>query len=302
MDKKTATVIGALASGAGIAIGAWLAKKLNKEEQESEAMAFDPKDLPAMLIVEDGLFFPQCGNNGYLLEWRYIQGARQEENEPDILHVGLVGDLEISVRNEDWDDARESIGFPGRALGFAQLFHLYGPKVMEEETENGEDENKEAESEDDENQPHTEEMLGRFIERTIHGDFANAAADDLCAAIVLVKADTRIVIDPSATYKAFEALLKVVNPDTASESANMAGAWAKDAAHALAIKRAIAEAVYNYIGRIGALTEAFDELITPEFLPEKGDRTHLRRLAKNANASVQSFREFAKTLATEDSH
>lgn len=68
MDKKTATVIGALASGAGIAIGAWLAKKLNKEEQESEAMAFDPKDLPAMLIVEDGLFFPQCGNNGYLLE------------------------------------------------------------------------------------------------------------------------------------------------------------------------------------------------------------------------------------------
>ena len=253
------------------------------------------QDLPALVILGEGLYFPQCGDDGYLLEWRYVNGINWDEADPEIARFDLVGDLGIAVKDEDWISIRKS-GCPGRALSVAGLFQLYGPKLEDGDVP-GEPPTLDH--------PPTDEEVDQLLEKYDYGDFVNAVVDDLHAVARLVhtfRADPRIAIDLSKVWKAYELTLKIANPTEVITTARLLAARVPDdEARASDLQRRVALRAYAYIVRIPELTQTFAPLITPEFLPEKGDRTHFRRLAQKAENEVEAFHAFAGPLFPDES-
>lgn len=261
----------------------------------SDTLSENDRHLPALIISGPGLFFPKVGQDGFMVGWRDVQGICPEDTSEDSISFTLSGDLKIIVKDEDWVAHRKT-GCPGRATSIPELFAFYGPSYNEDDILGEEVE-----------LDHllTDEEFAKKLAKCDYGRFFNAAIDDLTTAAFLAqlfRADSRIAVDLSETWKGYELVLKLANPASAIMDIQLVAASVpkEEPEHALERQRAVILGVLNYIDRIKELTDAFEPLITPDYLPEKGDRTHHRRLAKKSEDEVSRFLEFAAPFLPDD--
>lgn len=267
----------------------------------------NPELAYAAIFVEEGLFLPKC-RGGFLVGWQDIQGVCFDEKDKDVLHIGFVGDLDIAIKDEDWGVIRDSRGLPGRAESISDLYDrlVVQPEDEDDDGDSEVSEEEDAEEEETGDEPLDDlsaEELDEIVKEYGRANFVNAATDDLHTAsflISILKEDPRITIDHSGTIEGFRFVLMIADPSTTLHFANILANEIADPEHRHQLLRSITSDTHAYIGRIKHLTEDLGELITPENLPKKADRTDVNHLIKKVNDAVEEFFALVKPLDEEE--